>query len=1390
GITMTSNSEKKPSSGAEITPEGRQYFTRLKNYAQATREPCSKGYSIRNGLAATHIEQTKLLDPPTSGGEITTINTPKKHRLPHVFYHFSKKGDSVKNVDISHGRPRASSNPVSRLVPDKSSDSQRHDKETAASTQDVKLDQTVRPQGTKTVYRQDTAVSQGDTATTFVESSFFSEFSTTSTQEFDQTEIINFSFIPHSSFKTTEPKVLSSLARPPSYSESSELQHSQDNLSSITSIKNKIQTPELEESDHQWIRAISKDEVEKERIDCLVAEVASQFLELNYKESSSISEIVLLAPVFDRREYCSVLGSLIKQLDQEEVMNPDLMIGLVYFVESGLPGQPDDDDLVRILRVLRRKLESTFNAKDSPLDHTYLQIMVISRVLDKMVEGNVKGLRRTDDHRPLLNLLASLKDSSIPCLKYQATCAWQALQYIGDDESPLNMALRVGGGLLTAGVGIANAIKLDMEGFFSGISKLTEVAGELLSTGKTVMENVQIAQEAGEGVVDSLLKGFRNGEKRAWYPALHGARLLIREGRLAELERVIYKVPCQRENDFQLGVCQMLGEIALDPIWTTETRQQAINILEDLLRNDSEWAKDSSVRDIIRGILLFVSTNVEGTTKLQFESFSNFSNDANCDSDIKPYSLITRLPISDSTLLAKAHKRLTLEYSLHRIMTHQVEAYPQTYYIPPNAKSSPQESDENHFSLIDKVTEFLMSERKVFLILGISGSGKTSFNRYLAHTLAKDYKQGGSIPLFIYLPTIKDPENDLIPKYLRSLNFTDDNIQELKRDRQFIVVCDSYDESRLSTNLYQENGFNGYGQWNVRLIISCRTTHVGKNYRDYFEPKSLDQYDLSTSHLFQEATIIPFSEDQIQDYINRFVQDPDLHKEFEGRPMWTAAEYMERLKKIPNLLSLVTNPFLLNISLKSLPTVYSEDADPSVVNMTRQKLLKAFIKKWLDANRQRLIRVKHSEDAKKKLHELDNAGFTEIAIKFLQDLAIAIYKEQGGQAVVHYVHSSLRMTNLKPSIKKPESELTKSIPIDTTQFNVPSPVNPPGYSLSANEQFLQTRSAPIQDTQTTKFFITSNVTEPDLEMASYNLSINTLERDITEKSSNNDALKIKPEKDESNEADGDDDEFEDALESQTNDLSVSITEVLTERHKPDPIGDIDWPVLIVIAALTAVVNPGLFFVDIGTLVFGSISYAPRIWKQALRFLCNNGILPPVKASSTASKITYHEQFGVQWQERETTVSERFTYEVKTYETFETIEEVEEVVEETEDKVITTETTTTTTTTQEDVVLEHVDKEVTVDKKVEVKVDVDVDVDVEVEKKEAKETIIVKETGTVAKPAVSKGTSWFRKLATATGAAVVGAGAVAVGAGALAVGAVHDVASGAGHAASGALTKVD
>ncbi|KAG0007649.1 hypothetical protein BGZ82_005233, partial [Podila clonocystis] len=59
----------------------------------------------------------------------------------------------------------------------------------------------------------------------------------------------------------------------------------------------------------------------------------------------------------------------------------------------------------------------------------------------------------------------------------------------------------------------------------------------------------------------------------------------------------------------------------------------------------------------------------------------------------------------------------------------------------------------------------------------------------------------------------------------------------------------------------------------------------------------------------------------------------------------------------------------------------------------------------------------------------------------------------------------------------------------------------------------------------------------------------------------------------------------------------------------------------------------------------------------------------IESAKSAFQVTYKERFGLEWETRETTVSEQWTYEIKTYETFEETEYVEEVVEEEEAQII-------------------------------------------------------------------------------------------------------------------------
>ncbi|KAG0028142.1 hypothetical protein BGZ83_005110, partial [Gryganskiella cystojenkinii] len=107
--------------------------------------------------------------------------------------------------------------------------------------------------------------------------------------------------------------------------------------------------------------------------------------------------------------------------------------------------------------------------------------------------------------------------------------------------------------------------------------------------------------------------------------------------------------------------------------------------------------------------------------------------------------------------------------------------------------------------------------------------------------------------------------------------------------------------------------------------------------------------------------------------------------------------------------------------------------------------------------------------------------------------------------------------------------------------------------------------------------------------------------------------------------------------------------------------------------------------------------------------------------------------------------------VKTYETFEETEEIEEVIDETEisTQIVREEKVTeegkkvdvATSVTNEDVSIEEINTKVVV---------------IEDKKEEIKESVAVKETSALSEPAVSKGSSWFRRLATGAGAAAAGA----------------------------------
>ena len=359
-----------------------------------------------------------------------------------------------------------------------------------------------------------------------------------------------------------------------------------------------------------------------------------------------------------------------------------------------------------------------------------------------------------------------------------------------------------------------------------------------------------------------------------------------------------------------------------------------------------------------------------------------------------PYPLkVTPLEITSPSLLDRAQNRPDVEGTLRLLRKQRTKERGNAVYVQPQAKADFQADDEARFPLKEKVQEFLLSNRKVFLLLGDSGAGKSTFSRELEHELWQTYKsKNGRIPLHINLPSIDKPEHDMIAKQLRKVEFTEPQIREMKHHRQFILICDGYDESQQTHNLYMSNQLNQSGEWDAQMVISCRSEYLGSDYRDRFQPG--DRNKRSDPSLFQEAVITPFTLDQVQAYIKQYVS---LHQ-----PLWRVSDYEDALDLIPSLRDLVKNPFLMTLSLEVLPRMMDPGQHLSTTRVTRVTLYDHFIEQWLERGKKRLRDKDLTPQAKAAFERLSSEGFTRNGIEYLKRLAVAIYKEQDGHPVVEY----------------------------------------------------------------------------------------------------------------------------------------------------------------------------------------------------------------------------------------------------------------------------------------------------------------------------------------------------------------------------------------------------
>ncbi|KAG0302043.1 hypothetical protein BGZ98_007826, partial [Dissophora globulifera] len=365
------------------------------------------------------------------------------------------------------------------------------------------------------------------------------------------------------------------------------------------------------------------------------------------------------------------------------------------------------------------------------------------------------------------------------------------------------------------------------------------------------------------------------------------------------------------------------------------------------------------------------------------------------------------LPTS-SPLLDRVQETPAVEADLRKFARMRLEELGDTIYVAPEAKSHRQAADHDLFDLTTKVNEFLDGNKKVLLIWGDSGAGKSAFNKELERVLWNSYcnckdrvlKKQKKIPIFVSLPAVNKLEPDLIGRQLRRANFNDAQIRELKAKRTFVLICDGYDEYQQMRNLYNLNELNRPRQWSAQMVISCRSEYLGLDYRYLFQPE--DRHGQMGEALLQEAVIVPFSKERIRAYIESYVSKDTQHLEAKEALRWEAEDYLRLFDQIPSLQELVTNPFLLMLSLRVLPSMAELGKDLSPMTVTRVMLYDRFIEQWVEQGKKRLIQRELIGNEKKAFDILSTDSLSRKAILFVKRLAVAIFEYQDGIPVVEY----------------------------------------------------------------------------------------------------------------------------------------------------------------------------------------------------------------------------------------------------------------------------------------------------------------------------------------------------------------------------------------------------
>ena len=686
----------------------------------------------------------------------------------------------------------------------------------------------------------------------------------------------------------------------------------------------------------------------KEELKKLVLDVIETFSKHSVKTEMHVREIVALAIIEDEDITRELFEKMIQ--GEHELPNRHMLNGLAEVIDNVNPQWINPNHLVRILTVIQAQLGALHAQGNEKEIKSFL--LVISRVLISMADINVRGLDRVALHEPLYDMLTGFMSDASPTHQQIAGYARQALLRVPNNESKLKEFIR-------RSMNIA-----------SGLNSL-----------KSVLTNKDPSELLN--VYHSFKKAFKlQMNQEPWYDDLRYVALLIDCNQFVGFEFIVKNTFSYQKKEIVLGLVRLVSD-ALNTHPEIRLRSSLLDFLNQMWTNPFYGEHESVQRwitEIFYDYAVHPNKMLREKAQSCLEQFKVDPNNAkwmtlfNSMVDVR---YLDRLPqqetpnIFPTELLNEVfHPHAQPTSGVVRTIMAKIEAIRQsrltdemisqelTTYIPVNGCHGLTVNNKS-FDLKDEMLSFLKSaeepanDKKVLLLTGCAGSGKSTVNLYLERSLWVNYHEGAPIPLFIPLPGISDLQNiraNLMNEHLeKMLGFSHDEIVILKANYRFILILDGYDEKvpiEHPFNVYPDNHLAG---WNAKTIISCRDTYLrklGPNYKLYFAPYVNGAIKIT---LLMEAVITPFSESQITSYIVKYIA---VNAPMDMLLWRDPKKYEENIIKIPGLKELIKTPFLLKVTMDVMPMVIGWEEEQQFSNerilMNQKILLDYFVESLFD----------------------------------------------------------------------------------------------------------------------------------------------------------------------------------------------------------------------------------------------------------------------------------------------------------------------------------------------------------------------------------------------------------------------------------------------------------